>query len=115
MAGLRKDAATRQGKLFQGLRRLEKLRISEPCFDADADVWVEDSGNVHVLALCRRKGDRELVCLFNFSREFTRAGVDREGSYTELMYGIPHNQIRDVELYPCGFAWLLKDKQEENA
>ena len=113
MAGLRKDEAAYQGKLFQGLRRLEKLRALEPCFDADADVRVEDSGNPHVLALCRRKEGRELVCLFNFSREFAHAGVSREGSYTELMYGVSHDQIRDVELYPCGFAWLLKDGRKE--
>ena len=112
MAGLRKDENAYQGKLFQGLRRLETLRALEPCFDADADVRVEDSGNPHVLALCRRKEGRELVCLFNFSREFAHAGVSREGSYTELMYGISHDQIRDVELYPCGFAWLLKDERE---
>ncbi|MBD5152879.1 MAG: amylosucrase [Oscillibacter sp.] len=112
MAGLRKDETAYQGKLFQGLRRLETLRAAEPCFDADASVYVEDSGNPHVLALCRRKEGRELVCLFNFSREFAHAGLGREGSYTELMYGISHDQIRDVELYPCGFAWLLKDEQE---
>ncbi|MBD5168985.1 MAG: amylosucrase [Oscillibacter sp.] len=112
MAGFRKDENAYQGKLFQGLRRLETLRAAEPCFDADASVYVEDSGNPHVLALCRRKEGRELVCLFNFSREFAHAGLGREGSYTELMYGISHDQIRDVELYPCGFAWLLKDEQE---
>ena len=112
LAGLRQDSSTRQGKLFQGLRRLEQLRAAEPCFDADADVWVEDSGSPHVLALCRRKGARELVCLFNFSREFAHAGVNREGSYTELMYGVSHRQIADVELYPCGFAWLLREEQE---
>ena len=113
MAELRQDASTRQGKVFQGLRRLEKLRAAEPCFDADAGVWTEDSGDPHVLALVRRKEGRELVCLFNFSQEFAHAGVNREGAYTELMYGTPHEQIRDVELYPCGFAWLLRNKQEE--
>ena len=78
-------------------------------------MWTEDSGSEHVLVLVRKLGDRELVCLFNFSSEFVTAGLNRDGSYTELMYGVPHNQIGDVELYPCGFAWLLKDKQEENA
>ena len=94
---------------IQGLRRLESLRAGEPCFDGGADVWVEDSGDSRVLALCRRSGDRELVCLFNFSGEFVRAGVDREGSYTELMYGTHYDSIRSLELWPNGFAWLLKD------
>ena len=111
LARLRNDPDTYQGKLFHGLRRLEKLRAAEPCFDADADVWTEDSGDSRVLALCRRKGDRELVCLFNFSNQFVWAGADREGSYTELMYGTHYDSVRSIELWPNGFAWLLRDSE----
>ncbi len=110
LAERRADPETRQGKLFQGLRRLEELRAAEPCFDARADVWVEDSGSSHVLALVRRTGGRELVCLFNYSAEFVHASVDRDGSYTELMYGGKHDGLRDVELWPNGFAWMLRDE-----
>ena len=110
-AGHRNDPDTCQGKLFQGLRRLETIRAGEPCFDAGADVWVEDSGDRRVLALCRRSGERELVCLFNFSGQFVRAGVDRTGNYTELMYGTRYGDIRTVELWPNGFAWLLRDQE----
>ena len=72
-------------------------------------MWVEDSGSSHVLALCRKLEDRELVCLFNFSGEFVQAGVERDGSWSELMYGTHYDQIRDITLYPYGFAWLLRD------
>jgi len=101
---------SRQGRLFQGLRRLEKLRAEEPCFSAEADVSVEESGSPHVLALCRRLGGRELVCLFNFSKEFVYAGAARTGSYTDLMYNIRYADIRSVQLYPNGFVWLLKNE-----
>ena len=109
LAERRNDPDAYQGKLFQGLRRLEQLRAGEPCFDGDADIRVEDSGDARVLALCRRKEDRELICLFNFSGQFVRAGVARDGAYTELMYGTHYDSIRSVELWPNGFAWLLKD------
>lgn len=109
LAELRTDPETRQGKLFQGLRRMERIRAGEPCFDAAADVWVEDSGDSRVLTLCRRLGEREMVCLFNFSGEFVRAGADRTGGYSELMYGTHYDSIRDIELWPNGFAWLLRD------
>ena len=109
LAELRTDPETRQGKLFQGLRRLEGIRAAESCFDQRADVWVEESGSRRVLALCRRSGERELVCLFNFSAEFVHARVDRDGPYTELMYGTKYDGLRDVELWPNGFAWLLRD------
>ncbi|MCI9156158.1 MAG: amylosucrase [Lawsonibacter sp.] len=109
LAQARKDKDVYQGKLFQGLRRLEAIRAGEPCFDAGADVSVEDSGDNRVLALGRRAGDRELICLFNFSGSFVQAGVDRPGSWTELMYGTKYENIRSIELWPNGFAWLLKD------
>ena len=110
LAALRGDGSTRQGKQFQLLRRMEELRAGERCFDPEADVWVEDSGSRHVLALVRRRGERELVCLFNFSSFFLDAGVQREGSYTELMYGNHYDQIRRIHLYPNSFAWLLRDE-----
>lgn len=110
LAELRKDPETYQGKLFQGLRRLEEIRAGEPCFDADAEVRTEDSGDSRALALCRRKDGRELVCLFNFSGEFVRAHVDRDCAYTELMYGARYDGLRNVDLWPNGFAWLLRDQ-----
>ena len=115
LAELRREPGTYQEKLFQGLRRLETLRAGEPCFDAGADVRVEDSGDSRVLALCRRSGDRELVCLFNFSSQFVHAGVDRAGGYTELMYGTKYDSIRSIELWPNGFAWLLRDERAQEA
>lgn len=109
LAELRKNPKTRQGKQFHGLRRLAELRAAEPCFDAKADLSVEDSGDARVLALCRRRDDRELICLFNFSREFVRTSVNRDGAYTELMYGTHYDDIHNLELYPDSFAWLLRD------
>ena len=108
-AALRRDRRTRQGKLFGALRRIEILRAQEPCFDADAEVEVLDGGDTRVLALCRRSGERELVCLFNFSNDFVRAHVERGGAYTELMYGTHYDGLAAVDMWPGSFAWLLRD------
>ena len=110
LAELRNSGETRQSKQFRGLRRLGDIRAGEPCFEAGAEVRVEDSGDARVVALSRRMNGRELLCLFNFSREFVRAHIEREDSYTDLVYGIRHGRLRDVELWPCGFAWLLRDE-----
>ena len=112
LAALRGDPETRQGKLFQGLRRLLSLRAKEPCFDACAEVRAEDSGNSHVLAISRRQDGRELLCLYNFAPEFETAWPHRMGGYTELMYGTRYEALDQVELYPYGFAWLLKDTEK---
>ena len=63
-----------------------------------------------MLAVCRKARERELVCLFNFSGEFVTAGVKREGGYTDLVYGNHYDGIEKVQLWPNGFAWLLKDE-----
>ena len=110
LAERRKDPEAWQGKLFRQLRRLEEIRAQESCFDASAGVWTEDSGSTHVLAVCRKARERELVCLFNFSGEFGTAGVKREGGYTDLVYGNHYDGIEKVQLWPNGFAWLLKDE-----
>lgn len=93
MGYYRHDHLSRQGKLFQGLKRLENIRITEPCFDTNADVQVVDSEDKRVLALCRRSAGRELICLFNFSSDFVRVDINRVGGYTELMYGVKYNDI----------------------
>lgn len=105
----RNDFQSPQGKLFLGLRRLEEIRAGEPCFGPEADVWTEDSGDSRVLKLCRRVGERELICLFNFSPAFVLVNAGRAGSYTELMYGTKYEDMRNVQLWPNGFAWLLRD------
>ena len=110
LAERRKDPEAWQGKLFRQLRRLEEIRAQESCFDASAGVWTEDSGSTHVLAVCRKARERELVCLFNFSGEFVTAGVKREGGYTDLVYGNHYDGIEKVQLWPNGFVWLLKDE-----
>ena len=110
LAERRKDPEAWQGKLFRQLRRLEEIRAQESCFDASAGVWTEDSGSTHVLAVCRKARERELVCLFNFSGEFVTAGVKREGGYTDLVYGNHYDGIEKVQLWPNGFVWLLKDQ-----
>ena len=108
-AALRRDASTRQGRQFEGLRRLTHIRAGEPCFDARADVWTEDSGSRHILAVCRRFAGRELMCLFNFSPYFVTAHVARDGDYDDLFYGERHDGLRDMLMYPHSFAWLLRE------
>ena len=112
-AELRTDKDSCQGRLFHGLRRLESIRAGEPCFAVDADVRVEDSGSCHVLALCRSLGGRELVCLYNFSDQFISAVVNREGAYTDLVYGTRCDSIRKLPIWPYGFAWLLREQQAD--
>ena len=108
LAAMRNDENTRQGKQFQGLRRLTQLRAQEPAFDPRADVWTFDTGNPHVLGLGRWYEGRKLVALFNFSGDFVSASAPEAGSFEELVYGGHYDELGHVELYPYGFVWLLQ-------
>ena len=108
LAAMRNDENTRQGKQFQGLRRLTQLRAQEPVFDPRADVWTFDTGNPHVLGLGRWYEGRKLVALFNFSGDFVSASAPEAGSFEELVYGGHYDELGHVELYPYSFVWLLQ-------
>ena len=108
LAGLRGDGETRQGKQFQGLRRLTELRAAEPAFDPRADVWTFDAGDARVLGLGRWYEGRKLVALFNFSGDFVTASAPEGGAFEELIYGGHYDSLGHVELYPYGFVWLLQ-------
>ena len=110
LAQLRTDSESRQGKQFQGLRRLEQLRAAEPAFDSRADLWTFDTGNPHVLGLGRWYEGRKLVALFNFSGDFVSAGAPEGGAFEELIYGGHYDELGHVELYPFGFVWLLQQE-----
>ena len=109
LAEKRRDKDSYQARLFHGLRRLEKIRAAEPCFGQAAEVWVEESGSDHVLALCRRVGERTLVCLYNFSAGSVTAGVPLDGGFDELTTGTHYDRIHEVALPPNGFVWLLQE------
>ena len=107
LAELRHDTTTRQGKQFEGLRRLETIRAGEKAFDAQADVWTLDTGSSHVLGVGRWYQGHKLIAFFNFSPEFVHVSSWEKGPYHELMYGGSRDDLDDVELYPYGFAWFL--------
>ena len=112
LAELRHDLATRQGKQFEGLRRLETIRAGEPAFDARADVWTFDTGSNHVLGVGRWYKGHKLIAFFNFSPEFLHVSSGEKGPYDELMYGGHREDLRYVELYPYGFAWFLHTEED---
>ena len=49
----RGDPSTRQGRIYQFLRKIENLRADHPVFDQEADVWTMEPLNDHVLAIGR--------------------------------------------------------------
>ncbi len=87
-AALRTQSGSIQQRLWDGLRQLEQLRASDPCFGPHASVSTWDTHNRHVLALVRRTEGRVLVCLFNFSGAPQTISMDAmAGSYKDRITG----------------------------
>lgn len=63
----RVSQGTVQQRIWDGLRKLWKVRNENPCFAPNAWVTTWDTHNNHVLAILRRKDEKTLVWLFNFT------------------------------------------------
>ena len=104
----RDDPDTVQGRIFQAIRQLEKIRAAHRVFDAPAEAWVVETGNEHVLGICRYHRGEKLLALFNFSDELqTCEPGDRDVS-VDLLTGEPRQAVR-LELSAGCFLWLGKD------
>ena len=100
------DPDTRQGRIFSSLRQLEKIRAACPVFESQADTWVVETWNDHVLGIGRYFMGLKLIALFNFSDEDQTAWIDEAETYYDMMT----RQVRPakaVAIRAYDFAWLL--------
>lgn len=87
-AALRHRTGTVQQRIWDGLRQLEQIRGSQPCFGPGASVTTWDTHDDGVLAIVRRAGEGTLVGLFNFTGQTREIRLDGlEGAFTDLITG----------------------------
>ncbi|MBR3473680.1 MAG: amylosucrase [Oscillospiraceae bacterium] len=108
----RNDPETPEGRIFQALRRLEKLRAEHRVFDGMADTWIVNTANDSVLGVGRYYKGEKLVALFNFGEGPARIHLDELGSYVDLISGEDVDK-HAVDLPSGGFRWLLCDFSKE--
>lgn len=109
LAELRHDPTTRQGKVFQALRDLERIRAAHPVFCADAGVWSFDTGDNAVLGLVRDYAGARLTALYNFS-EFGRSLPNPAPGAVDLRTGAAVTD-ETLNLPGYGFYWMLSNEQ----
>lgn len=102
---LRNDQNTRQGRLFQAIRKLTKLRSSYGVFESDADTWIVEPWNDHILGIGRYYQGEKLIALFNFSSDNETAWINEAEDYIDLMTGEP-KEARTVTIPAQDFVWL---------
>lgn len=105
-AALRHDAVSVEGRIFEGLRTLERIRAEHDAFDDQADVWLLETGNEHVLGIGRYFAGEQLLALFNFSDTQQQAYVDDPKSYDDALTGESRTAMT-VTIPAGGFRWLI--------
>ena len=98
----RRDAATPQGQVFNGLRALTRIRAEESVFHADAEVRTLETGSGHVLGIERLYEGARLTALFNFSERAQTVHIAAPGVDLARGAEVPAG---DHVLPPYGFLW----------
>jgi amylosucrase len=107
----RKQEGTIQERICSALQKLRTIRSSHPVFDSDADTWIVEPYNDHILGIGRYYKGEKLIALFNFSEEDQTAWVNESETYYDLMTGLERPAIA-VGIPANSFAWLLTDFNE---
>lgn len=108
LAGRIPDKNTVQGQIFEGLRRLEKIRKTEKVFVSGADAWTIETLDSAVLCIGRCLEGEKLIGLFNFSEHDKTARIhETDGDYVDLISG-KEMKPADVDIPAYGFYYLKK-------
>lgn len=104
----RHDLSTRPGRIFNALRTLETIRAEHEAFDNEADTWIIEPYNDHILGIGRYCKGEKLIALFNFSENDETAWIDEPENYYDLITGEPR-AAKAVGIPAYDFAWLVTD------
>ena len=107
LAENKQDYTTVQGKIFQTLDRLEKIRRQEITFDKDADVYTYDVHDDSILCILREYKGRKFFGIFNFSGQEKTAWMQEEGIYRNLLTS-EKIELKDIKLRGYEFLWCGK-------
>ena len=109
LAEKRRDPESVQGRIYQTLLKLEKLRREHPVFTAAAGFSVLTTANDHVLGIRREYEGQRLCSYFNFSEQPQNVYFDTILTGRDLVTGEEFSGLT-TELKPYGFLWILIDE-----
>ncbi len=102
------DITTVEGRVFQGLGMLEKIRKSEKAFVSYADAWTIDTWDASVLGMGRYYDGDKIIGLFNFSENDHIAWINEtDGIYEDMSTGQVIEPV-GLNVPAYGFYYLKK-------
>ena len=102
----RTKKTTPEGKMFAAIRQMEQIRAEQAVFDTEADTWVLDTCNDHVLGIGRYYRSEQLLALFNFSDKPQKIWLRDEKIYKDMVTG-KEGDAGEIRLDAGEFRWLL--------
>lgn len=83
-----KDKTSVEGRIFQRLNTLEKIRKTEKVFVCQADTWTIDTNDSSILCIGRHYEGEKIIGIFNFSECDKTAWINEtDGMYTDMLSG----------------------------
>ncbi len=108
LAENRTNAASVEGKMFQGLDKLEQIRRTEKVFVTQADTWTIETWDDSLLCIGRYFEGEKLIGLFNFSGVDKTAWIkEADGDYVDLISG---NRVQPVDVQVPGYGFYYMKK-----
>ena len=113
VAALDTDPETPQARVFDGIRHILARRAAVPGFHGDVPTEMLDTGRKGVFAFARRAPTGPVVCVFNFTEDWTglpaswfaSQGVTR---LHDLLSDAPiHSPDGGVPLPPYARVWVV--------
>ena len=92
--------------IYDGIRKLTKLRSACKVFENAADTWIVETWNDHILGVGRYYKGEKLIALFNFSDRDETAWVNEVEEYEDMLTG-EQREAKAVGIPAYGFVWLL--------
>lgn len=111
---LRNRSDTRQGRIYQGVKRLIQIRQTEEIFSSKAMVQTFDAGSDAVLGIKRYFNNRILTMVYNFSEEWQHIHLNAYGPHTDLVSRREIHLSGEWELPPYEFLWMLSRSIDES-
>ncbi len=107
----RRKKTSREGRIYRGIMKLVKLHRQYDVFDSDADVWIVETGNDHVLGIGRYKNGRKLIACYNFDFQTQEIYTSEHEEFKDLLTG-KISGVGYASLPPGGFLWLLHEYEK---
>ena len=105
-AALRNVEGTRENIIFKALRQLEEIRAEYCVFENEADAWIIEPWNDHILGIGRYYNGEKLLAFFNFSENEQTAWVNEMEDYYDLVTGEPKS-AKAISIPGYSFVWLM--------